>query len=240
MYGTRLHLWAQPHNCRRRACRNAGRGGEACERLDEAGQGCLLQVAHGACARTHHNVQPGKYGSPMFNHNFKQVILDALHMAELNVSKIAWKHCILSQASDDARALISEQLHVWKHPLDCRRKDDNRVRAQKWFTGEKWASFCLGIKGSPGGPRAVATIVLIIAQEMQDSGTVAPAVVAPAPVAPAPTRPRGRGRGRVPSRRASSLLRPPPPLPLLPWRRAPRCLTSRRPSSRRRTPKTSK
>ena len=150
-------------------------------------------------AHAHYNIQPGMYGSPMFCHDFKQVILDALHMAELNVPKIAWKHCILSHASDDARAQISEQLHVWKHPLDCRRKDDNRVRAQKWFTGEKWASFCLGIKGSPGGPRAIAAIVLIIAQEMQDSGTVAAPVVAPVVAAPAvaaaPTRPAGRGRG---------------------------------------------
>ena len=153
-------------------------------------------------AHKHRNVQPGMYGSPMFGHNFRQVIIDALHLAELNMPKIAWKHCILTNASDDARAQISAQLSLWKHPLDCRRKDDNRVRAQKWFTGEKWASFCLGIKGSPGGPRAIAAIVLIIAQEMQLNGTVAPDVVAapaPAPAA-APTRPAGRGRGAFQSR----------------------------------------
>ena len=103
-------------------------------------------------------------------------------------------------ASDDARAQISAQLSLWKHPLDCRRKDDNRVRAQKWFTGEKWASFCLGIKGSPGGPRAIAAIVLIIAQEMQLNGTVAPDVVAAPAAAAAPTRPAGRGRGAFQAR----------------------------------------
>ena len=158
-------------------------------------------------AHKHRNVQPGTYGSPMFYHNFRQVIIDALHLAELNMPKIAWKHCILTNASDDARAQISEQLSAWKHPLDCRRKDDNRVRAQKWFTGEKWASFCLGIKGSPGGPRAIAAIVLIIAQEMQLKGTVAPAAaVAPVTVTvtPAPTRPAGRGRGAFQARVASA------------------------------------
>ena len=138
-------------------------------------------------AYRHRNIQPGRYGAPMFHHNFNRVLLDALHLAELNMPKIAWKHCILTHASDDARALISDQLKEWRHPLDCRRKDDNRVRAQKWFTGEKWASFCLGIKGSPGGPRGIAAIVLIIAQDMQLNGdaAAAPAAAAAAP-APAP------------------------------------------------------
>ena len=176
----------------------------------------------------------------MFCHNFRQVLLDALHMAELNMPKIAWKHCILGKASDDARAQISEQLSAWKHPLDCRRKDDNRVRAQKWFTGEKWASFCLGIKGSPGGPRAIAAIVLIIAEEMQLKGTAADAAPAPAAAAPAvaaaPTRPpAGRGRGAFQARVVSA---PPSAATLLLWRLAPRCLTSRHRSSRLRTPKT--
>ena len=156
------------------------------------------RMAHAA---THRNIQPGLYGAPMFYHNFNRVLLDALHLAELNMPKIAWKHCILTHASDDARALISEQLKEWSHPLDCRRKDDNRVRAQKWFTGEKWASFCAGIKGSPGGPRAIAAIVLIIAEDMQLNGTAvasapaaAPAAAAPAvAAAPAPA-PAARGR----------------------------------------------
>ena len=138
-------------------------------------------------AHRHRNIQPGRYGAPMFRHNFNRVLLDALHLAELNMPKIAWKHCILTNASDDARALISEQLKEWRHPLDCRRKDDNRQRAQKWFTGEKWASFCLGIKGSPGGPRGIAAIMLIIAQDMQLNGnTAAPAAAAAAPPPPPP------------------------------------------------------
>ena len=41
---------------------------------------------------------------------------------------------------------------------------------QKWFTGEKWATFCSGERGSPGGPIAVATLVLIIADDMQARG----------------------------------------------------------------------
>lgn len=119
---------------------------------------------------SHFNVNPGKYGAPFFRHHFKMQVLEPLHMAELGNPKIPWKHGVLNNASDDAREAISEQLKVWKHPLDCRRKDDNRCRAAKWFTGERWASFCAGERGSPGGPIAIATLVLVIADDMQQRG----------------------------------------------------------------------
>ena len=99
------------------------------------------RMAH---AHSHGNVQPGEYGSPMFVHHLDDQILDSLHLAELGLPKTPWKHGILNNASDDARQAISDQLSYWKHPLDCRRKDDGRVRAAKWFTGERWASFCAG------------------------------------------------------------------------------------------------
>ena len=35
-------------------------------------------------AHYHFNVQPGEYGAPMLHLDFSNVILDALHMAELN------------------------------------------------------------------------------------------------------------------------------------------------------------
>eukprot|EP00965_Chrysotila_dentata_P122121 4037530-Pleurochrysis_carterae.AAC.1 len=87
-------------------------------------------------ARTHANVQPGNYGKPMLNSDMDQHILDSLHLAKLGLPKTPWKYGIMNNASDDARAAISEQLADWKHPLDCRRKDNNRVRENKWFTGE--------------------------------------------------------------------------------------------------------
>eukprot|EP00966_Prymnesium_polylepis_P307530 7107290-Prymnesium_polylepis.1 len=107
---------------------------------------------------SHSNVNPGKHGAPLFRHHFRRQILEPLHMAELNLPKIAWKHAILNNASDDAREAVSEQLSERKHPLDTNRKDNNRVRAQKWFTGERWMSFCAGERGSPGGPIAIATL----------------------------------------------------------------------------------
>ena len=166
------------------------------------------RMAHAA---SHFNVQPGEYGKPMFWHDFCDQILDALHLAELGLPKTPWKHGILNNASDDAREAISEQLKLWKHPLDTRRKDDNRVRAAKWFTGEKWHSFCAGESGSPGGPVAMATLVLIIADDMQQRGVeygagAAAAVAAPAAAVAAPAaapatatqqpKPKG-GRGRA-------------------------------------------
>ena len=77
---------------------------------------------------------------------------------------------MLNNASDDARVQISDMLAEWRHPLDTRRKDDNRVRAHKRFSGEKWASFCADEAGSPGGPPAIAALMLIVAEDMQLNG----------------------------------------------------------------------
>ena len=174
-------------------------------------------MAHETRPRAQHNVQPGKYGEPMLHHDFTQVVLDALHMAELNLGKIAWKHAILNNASDDARDAMSAQLKAWRHPLDCRRKDDNRQKALKWFTGEKWHSFCAGTSGSPGGPVAIAMLTLIMAEDMQLNGvgTVAAAPVVAAPVvAAAPVAGRGRGRSMVTTARATlPIVAPVAPLP---------------------------
>ena len=123
-------------------------------------------------ARAHENIQPGQYGKPMFHMDMDDIVLDLLHLAELNMPKIPWKHGLLNNASDDARELISNQLKEWKHPLDCRRKDDNRCRAQKWFTGEAWSSFIQGTGGSPGGPRAIAKLALMMAEDLRKRGVV--------------------------------------------------------------------
>jgi hypothetical protein len=98
-------------------------------------------------AAAHSNVQPGEYGRPLLRYDMDDFILDMLHLAELGVPKTPWKHGILNNASDDAREKISVKLAEWKHALDCRRKDDNRSRAAKWFTGEAWASFCAAWPG---------------------------------------------------------------------------------------------
>ena len=121
-------------------------------------------------AAAHSNVQPGEYGRPLLHYDMDDFILDMLHLAELGVPKTPWKHGILNNASDDAREKISDKLAEWKHGLDCRRKDDNRSRQNKWFTGEAWASFCSGHGGSPGGPLAIAELVMIIADDMQRRG----------------------------------------------------------------------
>ena len=147
-------------------------------------------------AHRHFNVQPGEYGKPMLELDFTQVILDMLHMAELNLPKLPFKHSILNNASDDAREAISEMLKEWKHPLDTRRKDNNRQRHQKWFTGEKFHSLCAGTTGSPGGPVAIATLVLLIAKDMQLNGTGTDAAATAAAPTAAPTAAPAQGRGR--------------------------------------------
>ena len=153
-----------------------------------------------AHAHTHDNVQPGPYGRPFLPHDISdRQILDTLHAAELNMAKVVpWKHGILNNASDDARDAISAQLSEWKHPLDTRRKDDNRVASAKWFTGERFSSFIKGERGSPGGPVAIATLVLIIANDLQHRGVTRGSGVPEeaAAIAPAPAGTRGRGSTR--------------------------------------------
>eukprot|EP00965_Chrysotila_dentata_P080548 2657622-Pleurochrysis_carterae.AAC.1 len=122
------------------------------------------RMAHAA---THANVQPGKYGQPMHESDLDQHIFDSLHLAKLGLPKTPWKLGVMNNASDDARAAIGEQLAEWKHPLDCRRKDNNRGRENKWCTGERWSVFCNGERGSPGAPMAIATVVMIVAKDLQ-------------------------------------------------------------------------
>ena len=146
----------------------------------------------------HSNVPPGLYGLPLFRHHFRKQILDALHLAELGLPKTPWKHGIKNNASDDALEQIDAQLKAWGYPLDMRRKDAGRVREAKWFTGEKWRDFCAGEGKSPGGPMAIAMIVMIIADDLQLRGVdhgAGEAAAAPTatPSAPPPTAPAGRG-----------------------------------------------
>lgn len=121
-------------------------------------------------AHLHMNIQPGKYGAPMFWHDLCNQVLDWLHMAILGLPQTPWKYGVLNNASDRAREQISDWLKKHNHPLDTRRKDNNRVREQMWFNGAKWASFCQGLDGSPGLPVAMAQIVMIVTLDLEERG----------------------------------------------------------------------
>jgi hypothetical protein len=180
------------------------------------------RMAHAA---SHSNVQPAEYGRPLLHYDMDDFILDLLHLAELGAPKTPWKHGVLNNASDDARQKISDKLAEWRHALDCRRKDDNRSRAAKWFTGEAWATFCAGERGSPGGPKAIAELVMIIAEDMQRRGVTigggtaeeeaaAEAAVAAAE-APAKPKPKPKGKAGAAARNADSLATAPPAEPVV-------------------------
>jgi hypothetical protein len=191
----------------------------------------LWRMKHAWKGETPHlNVPPGLYGKPMLRHHLRRQILDALHLAWLGLPKTPWKYGVKNNSSDDARELISAQLKAWKHPLDMRTKDEGRVREAKWFTGEAWVSFCAGTCGSPGGPIAIATLVMIIANDLQlrgvDHGSAEPPTI-PATAAAAAGRGgrgsgvrarcgqatgRGRGRANYADRMTSRSPAPPPPV----------------------------
>ena len=126
------------------------------------------RMAH---ADRHDNVQPGEYGEPMIRHDLDDQLLDGLHVAELNLPKVIMKYSLLENSSDDARDLMSAKLAEWNHPLDTRRKDNNRDSRAKWFTGAKFHTFCTGEGGSPGGPVAIAELTWIVAEDMRVNGT---------------------------------------------------------------------
>ena len=121
-------------------------------------------------AARHFNVQPALYGRPMVEIDLDKQILEPLHYAELGIGKTPWKYGMMENASDDAREAISDQLAEWNHGLDTRRADAGRDARAKWFTGAKWATFCKGEGGSPGGPKAIARLVKIVADDLQQRG----------------------------------------------------------------------
>ena len=127
-------------------------------------------------ARCHENVQPGEYGKPFLHHSMSKQILDPLHYAELGVPKTGWKKGLLDNASDDARVAIAAKCDEWKHHIDTRHADDGRQRVAKWFMGAKWATFCQGkgtsSSGTPGEPKAIAELVMIIGEDLKERGVV--------------------------------------------------------------------
>eukprot|EP00965_Chrysotila_dentata_P118117 3903890-Pleurochrysis_carterae.AAC.1 len=168
--------------------------------LSKVGKGRFSRwrMAHAAM---HGNAKPATRGQPMHDTDMDQHIIDALHLAKLGLPKTRWKVGIMNNSSDNARAAISEQLAAspWKHPLDCCHKDNNRVRENTWFTGERWSFFCSGERGSPGAPIAIAMLVVIIAKDLQargvDAGSGEAAVAAEAGEMSTRVRAHG-GRGR--------------------------------------------
>ena len=87
----------------------------------------------------------------------------------------------LATVADDGRDAISEDLKYFKHPLDCRRKDKGQEKREKWFTGERMVSLCNGGRGSPGGPKVFARVLLTLADELLAGATAAKQAPAPAP-----------------------------------------------------------
>jgi len=151
----------------------------------------------------HGNVQPGPDGAPMMDlDSMLYFLIDLLHGLYLNLPYNGFKAAYLRHCPDPCRAILSSYLKdEVKHPLDLRKKGDGRVREQKWYKGESFASMVKGERGSPGGPTVYAHMAMIIAQYLQThtpAPTPAPATKSRSPSAPRPPAAgRGRGRGRV-------------------------------------------
>ena len=99
--------------------------------------------------------------------------------AAFKLTQINKQHGILNNASDDAREKISDLLKEWKHPLDCRRKDDNNIGAGDVFrrAAELWR---LAVRAARLGEKA---------------GGRGGQVVRGRPLLSRPQKRRNRGRG---------------------------------------------
>ena len=172
----------------------------------------------------HYNVQPLLAGEGTFDVDMAtQQYLCDLHGPLLNLPKHSpWSHGILRNASDDGAAAISETLKLMQHPLDCRKKDAGRVKQEKWFTGERYGSFVKGGRGSPGGPKAMAQIVMCLATDlMRNRDRIDPsAPLAARPTSSAPSKGSGKGgtasrfNGFDPAPKPATSINSQPPKPL--------------------------
>ena len=179
---------------------------------------CDWRMAHAQGRGTvvgHGNVQPGPDGAPMMDlSSMLYFLIDLLHGLYLNLPYNQFKAAFLQHCPDPCRALLSTYLkEEVNHPLDLRKKGDGRIKEQRWYKGESFASMVRGDRGSPGGPVVYAAMAMIIGLYLLEHPPAPAAVPSPSPAptpvpSPAPKPAAGRGRGR-----GSAATHPPAPPP---------------------------
>ena len=145
-----------------------------------------------------------------FQHEFCQPALhlgmsswipELMHVLELNCGYLQWKHCTLKHCDAFCREMLAVFLTGLGAPLDTRKKEDGRAKADRWFKASTWDALVLGSNKFPGGLSTwYPCVVLLITdcfRDARDNGGVhtsaANVAAAAAAAAPPPPRPAGRG-----------------------------------------------
>eukprot|EP00965_Chrysotila_dentata_P123657 4087861-Pleurochrysis_carterae.AAC.2 len=63
----------------------------------------------------------------------EDVIPELLHADLLNIAKLMFKHLILRHSDTWCRARLTRLFAGLKRSIDLRKKDDGRMRAEKWW-----------------------------------------------------------------------------------------------------------
>eukprot|EP00965_Chrysotila_dentata_P141295 4670221-Pleurochrysis_carterae.AAC.1 len=68
----------------------------------------------------------------------EDMIPELLHADSLNIAKLMFKHLVLRHADSWCRARLSDFFAAIGRPIDLRKKDDGRHRAEKWWRASTW------------------------------------------------------------------------------------------------------
>eukprot|EP00965_Chrysotila_dentata_P254371 6211845-Pleurochrysis_carterae.AAC.3 len=78
-----------------------------------------------------------------------EVIPELLHADSLNIAKLLFKHLLMRHATLEARKRLSRFFLGLGHPIDVRKKEGGRVKADKWFRASAWDALVQGTNSLP-------------------------------------------------------------------------------------------
>ena len=142
-----------------------------------------------------------EFCQPELHLGMESWIPELLHVLELNCGYLQWKHCTLKHCDPFCREMLAVFLTGLGAPLDTRKKEDGRAKADRWFKASTWDALVLGSNKFPGGLSTwypcVVLLIIDCFRDARDNGgqhtSAANVAAAAACAAPPPPRPAGRG-----------------------------------------------
>ena len=94
-----------------------------------------------------------EFCQPELRLGMRSWIPEMMHVLELNLGYLVWKHCTLKHCDSFAREMIAVFLTNLGAALDTRKKEDGRAKADRWWKASVWDSLVMGSNKFPGGLR---------------------------------------------------------------------------------------
>ena len=118
---------------------------------------------------------------------------ELLHTDALNAPKLFHKWCVMAHATPYGRSCCAAFYAKLGKPIDLRKKQNGRVKADAWFKGSDWDELVEGSNRIPGGVSAWFPCFVLLIADCQ-----------------AETRAGGGDRATVPTTEAPKTTRPTP------------------------------